>query len=70
VVIAVGHSAGGQLALWLAARKAASRGADVALIEAAESGHFEMIDPDSSTWPLVLEAARQLLGVSELGSTP
>lgn len=28
---------------------------------AGESGHFEMIDPDSSTWPLVLEAARQAL---------
>jgi acetyl esterase/lipase len=47
------------------ARKAAARGGDVTLIEAAESGHFEMIDPDSSTWPLVLEAARRLLGVSE-----
>lgn len=47
------------------ARKAASRGEDVMLIEAPDSGHFEMIDPDSSTWPLVLEAARRLLGVSE-----
>ena len=45
-------------------RKAASRGDVVMLIEAAESGHFEMIDPGSSTWPLVLEAARQLLGLS------
>lgn len=28
---------------------------------ADESGHFDMIDPDSSTWPQVLEAARQAL---------
>ena len=34
---------------------------DVRAIEAPESGHFEMIDPDSSTWPLVLEAAFSLL---------
>jgi acetyl esterase/lipase len=40
------------------------RGDDVRKIEATESGHFEMIDPDSSTWPLVLEAARDLLGGS------
>lgn len=38
------------------------RGDDVRLIEATESGHFEMIDPDSSTWPVVLHAARELLG--------
>ncbi len=38
------------------------RGDDVSKIEATESGHFEMIDPDSSTWPLVLEAAGELLG--------
>jgi acetyl esterase/lipase len=31
------------------------------LIEATQSGHFEMIDPDSSTWPLVLDAALELL---------
>jgi len=35
----------------------------VRLIEATQSGHFEMIDPDSSTWPLVLDAAYQLLGM-------
>ena len=34
---------------------------DVRAIEAPESGHFEMIDPDSSTWPLVIDAARELL---------
>jgi acetyl esterase/lipase len=37
---------------------------DIQLIDAAESGHFEMIDPDSSTWPLVLDAAFQLLGMA------
>lgn len=45
------------------AARAAARGSDVTLVEAPESGHFEMIDPDSSTWPLVLGAARRLLGV-------
>jgi len=35
----------------------------VRLIEALQSGHFEMIDPDSSTWPLVLDAALELLGM-------
>lgn len=43
-------------------RLALKAGDDVQLIEARESGHFEMIDPDSSTWPIVLGAARQLLG--------
>ncbi|MDH3439363.1 MAG: alpha/beta hydrolase [Gammaproteobacteria bacterium] len=41
---------------------AKARGDTVEMIEAAESGHFEMIDPDSTTWPLVLESARVLLG--------
>ena len=40
----------------------------VRLVEAPESGHFEMIDPDSSTWPLVLSAANELLGVSEVSA--
>jgi hypothetical protein len=30
-------------------------------VVADKSGHFEMIDPDSSTWPQVLEAAKQAL---------
>jgi acetyl esterase/lipase len=34
---------------------------DVRLVEAPESGHFEMIDPDSTTWPLVRDALRDLL---------
>lgn len=37
-------------------------GAPLEVVDAPESGHFEMIDPDSSTWPLVLAAARRLLG--------
>lgn len=32
------------------------------VIHASESGHFEMIDPDSTTWPLVLRAARAAVG--------
>jgi len=38
------------------------------VIDASESGHFEMIDPDSSTWPLVLDAARTALGFDQTGS--
>ena len=41
---------------------ARASGAPLEVIDAPESGHFEMIDPDSSTWPLVLAAARRLLG--------
>ena len=33
---------------------------EVRLVEAPESGHFEMIDPKTSTWPLVLDALRSL----------
>lgn len=44
---------------------AKARGDTVELIEATESGHFEMIDPDSSTWPLVLESARALLRIDQ-----
>lgn len=40
---------------------AMKRGDDVQNLEAPESGHFDMIDPDSTTWPLVLNAARDLL---------
>jgi acetyl esterase/lipase len=35
---------------------ARSAGDDPNVTIAGESGHFEMIDPDSSTWPLVLKA--------------
>jgi acetyl esterase/lipase len=45
------------------AEAARSQGNDPVVIEATESGHFEMIDPDSSTWPLVLEAAKSSLGM-------
>ena len=37
---------------------ARARGDDVEWVEAAESGHFEVIDPDSSAWQLVLETTR------------
>ena len=40
---------------------AKSKGADVKVIEATESGHFEMIDPSTSTWPLVRDAASDLV---------
>ena len=36
-------------------------GSETYPIAAEESGHFEMIDPDSSTWPLVLKAAKDAL---------
>lgn len=40
---------------------AVQKGPSPTVIVAPESGHFEMIDPDSSTWPLVLKAARSAL---------
>lgn len=40
---------------------ARSAGADLRVIDAEESGHFEMIDPSSTTWPLVRKAVRELL---------
>ena len=45
------------------ATAATEQGAPINVIDAPESGHFEMIDPDSTTWPLVLGAARELLGI-------
>jgi len=41
--------------------RAKAAGDDVRVVEAPESGHFEMIDPDSTTWPLVRDAMRELL---------
>jgi acetyl esterase/lipase len=46
------------------ARSAVDQGLPVEVIDATESGHFEMIYPGSSTWPLVLDAARRLLGIN------
>lgn len=40
---------------------ARNAGDAVQSIDAPESGHFEMIDPDSSTWPLVRDALKELL---------
>ncbi len=45
------------------ATAAREQGAPIEVVDAQESGHYEMIDPDSSTWPLVLDAARKLLGI-------
>ena len=42
---------------------ASERGDDVQKIDAPESGHFEMINPDSSSWSIVLGAARDLLEI-------
>lgn len=39
---------------------ARNAGDAVKRIDAAESGHFEMIDPDSTTWPLVRRALGEL----------
>lgn len=49
--------------------KAEARGDAIRLIEAPAAGHFELIDPDSSAWPLVLGAARDLLGTNPPGAT-
>ena len=44
------------------AEKARAAGDDqVELILAPEAGHFEVIDPASSTWPLVIKSAEALL---------
>jgi acetyl esterase/lipase len=44
-------------------QKALAANDKVSMIDATESAHFEMIDPDSSTWPMVLKAARELLEI-------
>lgn len=44
------------------AKAASGQGVPISVVEAPEAGHFELIDPDSTTWPLVLGAARELLG--------
>jgi acetyl esterase/lipase len=41
--------------------QARQQGNSPQVINAGESGHFEMIDPDSTTWPLVLQAAKTAL---------
>jgi acetyl esterase/lipase len=41
--------------------RARAAGDDVRLVEAPDSGHFEMIDPDSTTWPMVRDAFQKLL---------
>ena len=44
-----------------AARKAGDE--KIELITAPDANHFEVIDPHSTTWPLVLGAVRSLLGI-------
>jgi len=36
----------------------------IEVIIAPEAGHFEVIDPNSSTWPQVLKSTRDLLGLN------
>ncbi len=43
---------------------AEARGDDIRIIDATDAGHFELIDPDSTTWPLVLAVARKLLSIA------
>lgn len=38
------------------------RGDNVRTILADESGHFEMIDPDTTTWPIVADAVHDMAG--------
>ena len=46
------------------AEKARAAGdTQIEVISAPEAGHFEVIDPHSSTWPQVLSATRGLLGL-------
>lgn len=47
-------------------RRVVSKGAErVSLVEATESGHFEVIVPSTSSWPLVVESLRTLFGFIE-----
>ena len=46
--------------LYTAAVRAAGE-KEVEFIEAPDAGHFEVIDPNSTTWPLVKRALRKLL---------
>lgn len=43
------------------ARAAAVRDTLVEVVEAQESGHFDMLAPDTSTWPLVTSALKKLI---------
>lgn len=44
-----------------AARAAAAGDTRVRIVEARDSGHFEMIAPSTTTWPLVVDALRALV---------
>ena len=46
------------------AAKAKKLGDEARLVDAPESAHFEVIATESSTWPIVRDAALELLGVT------
>lgn len=47
-------------------RRAVAKGAErVSLVEATESGHFEVIVPSTSSWALVVESLRTLFGSNQ-----
>ena len=47
-------------------RRAVAKGAErISLVEATESGHFEVIIPSTSSWPLVVESLRTLGSIQE-----
>lgn len=50
--------------------EARAAGDEVELVQAPESGHFEMIVPGTSTWPLVLDAFREVFRRIERGRNP
>jgi len=43
---------------------ATAAGAPLEVVEAPAAGHFELIDPESTTWPIVLDAARRLVAMA------
>ena len=43
------------------ARAAAAGDTQVEVVEAPESGHFDLLAPDTTTWPLVVNALKQLV---------
>jgi acetyl esterase/lipase len=44
-----------------AAHAAAARDMQIEVVEAPESGHFDMLAPDTTTWPLVINALKRLV---------
>lgn len=48
----------------------AQAGRKVEVRVAEESGHFEVVDPTSTSWPLVLRASLELLGIEDASRRP